>query len=557
MTDYKKLVEEGEERLQPLHSRMISDRGIYFLTPYKMKSYDNQTELKRVDNVTSRDPRNFADRIISVLNTAKLTAEVSSKKLQDKDANAIEAFWYLAEDRADRRLAKKMMMPVRPTNVFHACVSGWVGSRVWVWEDENGELVCDLLPLDPLFLTWQVGRDGLLWAAYKTMRGRELIEQEYGISITEKEAEITDLWNNEANVVLLSGETVKEVENPFGEVPFVIKPVALTPMVGTSLGDTSAFTNYGESIFSAMRNQEAEYNKFLSILQSLNAQHFRKPKGYRSQDGKKLPPPDADAAGAKTAMGPSEEWVDVPIGEVKESASLFYSIISGERQRSMLPYNDWGEVPFELSDLALARLERQRDQVVLPRKQTLTEAYSEMAMMMLRQFQKGGFGAVKLDVKGEEIDFRLPGELPADLNIEFHLETVSPEKDISNYSVAAAAKNVGVPQDIIMRNILRIDDPQAARDKALEEWAVEAVPALKLYRAGRMFSQRAEELKGDEGKEKEIEAELIFQFIEEQFGAQVGEGDERERPSEVPGQTPTEVKSLKSQMRRKGMEEAK
>ena len=83
------------------------------------------------------------------------------------------------------------------------------------------------------------------------------------------------------------------------------------------------------------------------------------------------------------------------------------------------------------------------------------------------------------------------------------------------------------------------------------------MPALKLYRAGRMFSQRAEELKGDEGKEKEIEAELIFQFIEEQFGAQVGEGDERERPSEVPGQTPTEVKSLKSQMRRKGMEEAK
>ena len=553
MTEYLKVVEDKEDELQSLRSRMMADRGIYFLTPYTMKGYDGKT-LNRIDNITSRDPRNFADRIISVLNTAKMTAEITSRKLTDKDTSMIEAFWGLAEERADKRLAKKMMMSVRPTCAFHACVSGWVASRVWVSQDKNGELVFDILPLDPLFLAWDVGDDGLLWAAYRTMRGRAQIELEYGRIIPDKQAEVLNYIDRKVNATLVGKELVREVENPFGEVPFIILPVALTPMAGSTLGDPSAMTNYGESIFSAMRNQEAEYNKFLSILQSLNAQYFRRPTGFRTPEGVKLPEGDFQAPGAKVPLGLQDEFVPVPIGELRESASLFYGIMSGERQRSMLPFSDWGAEPgSEFSDLALARLERQRDQAVLPRIETLTSAYSEMAMMILRQYQNGKFGAVSLEVGGKEMDFKLP-ELPADLVIKFHLETISPEKDISSYSVAAAARNLGVPQDIIFRDILRFDDPTAAMEKALEEWVAEAVPQIKLAQAARLFERQAKELSGEEAKAKKVDIEMIHELLAQQ-GETPSKGAAEGTP--VPGQAPAAVRSLRGQARRKGMEEAK
>lgn len=524
--DYKQQVNKRFDELKPLHDRMLVDRGIYFLAPYTMKDYQNK-EIKKVDNVTSRDPRNFADRIIAVLNSAEPPPEVEGEKLSDKDTGALEAFWYAARDDANKRLATKMMMPIHPFLVWHDCMSGWVVLRVWLYEDEDG-LQFDILPLDPLDVVWEVGGKGILLAAHKITKSKALIEMEYDKVIEKKEAVVIDCYGETDHVVYVGGDIVKQEPNPFGKVPFVIRPVQLTPMVGTAREDASAIANYGESLFAAVRGDGGSVevmNKFLSVLQSLNMQYFRWPIGIKTEG--ELPEGDMLAAGAQTPLGLRDEIEKMPVGEIKDAGALFYSIISGEFQRATLPYSDWGDVPFQLPDLALARLDRQRDQFLEPRIRTLEQAYTDVANMVLEQYEKFGFTA-KIKVEDKEIDFKLP-DVKKPFTISFHMATTSPEKDISNYALAAKAKALELPTSKVWRDILHIEDISGAESERLSELAAMLSPKILLYRLARNAIQQAEDLTGEEAEVKWAEAKILS--AELQMGEEEIAGREVRKPA--------------------------
>ncbi|MBA7483097.1 hypothetical protein ES707_18608 [subsurface metagenome] len=524
--DYKQQVNKRFEELGPLHDRMLIDRGIYFLAPYVMKDYQDK-EIQKVDNVTSRDPRNFADRIIAVLNSAEPPPEVEGESLNDKDMGALEAFWYAARDDANKRLATKMMMPIHPFLVWHDCMSGWVVLRVWLYEDEGG-LQFDILPLDPLDVAWDVGGKGLLYAAHKIKKSKALIEMEYGKVIEKKEDTVIDCYGETDHVVYVGDDIVKQEPNPFGKVPFVIKPVQLTPMVSKVRESADAIANYGESLYSAIRGTGGSVevmNQFLSILQTLNMQYFRWPLGIKTESGQ-LPEGDILAAGAQTPLGIRDDIVKMPVGEIKEAGALFYSIISGEFQRATLPYSDWGDLPFQLPDLALARLDRQRDQFLEPRIRTLEQAYADVANMVLEQYQKFGFKA-KVRIKDKEIDFKLP-DAKKPFTISFHMATTSPEKDISNYALAAKAKALELPTSKVWRDILHIEDISETESERLSELAAMLSPKILLYRLARNAIQQAEELTGEEAEVKWAEAKILSAEL------QMGEEEIAGRPVRKP-----------------------
>lgn len=546
--DYKQQVNKRFEELNPLHDRMLVDRGIYFLTPYVMKDYQNQ-EIKKVDNVTSRDPRNFADRIIAVLNSAEPPPEVEGEGLSDKDTGALEAFWYASRDDANKRLATKMMMPIHPFLVWHDCLSGWVVLRVWLYKGEGGELQFDILPLDPLDVAWAVGGKGLLFAAHKIKKSKALIEMEYGKVIDKEEDTVIDCYGETDHVVYVGDDIVKQEPNPFGKVPFVIKPVQLTPMVSKVRESADAIANYGESLYSAIRGAGGsieQMNKFLSILQTLNMQYFRWPIGIKTEG--EMPEGDMLAAGARTPLGLRDEIEKMPVGEIKEAGALFYSIISGEFQRATLPYSDWGDIPFQLPDLALARLDRQRDQFLEPRIRTLEQAYADVANMVVEQYQKFGF-KTKVRVGDKEIDFKLP-DAKKPFTISFHMATTSPEKDISNYALAAKAKALEIPTSKVWRDILHIEDISEAESERLDELAAMISPKILLYRLARNAIQQAEELTGEDAEVKWAEAKILS--AELQMGEEEIAGREVRRPALKKTEAPLgeEEKTVEAQVRR-------
>lgn len=551
--DYKQQVEKRFEELKPLHDRMLVDRGIYFLAPYMMTDYQEK-EIKKVDNVTSRDPRNFADRIIAVLNSAEPPLEVEGEGLSDKDTGALEAFWYAAKDNANKRLATKMMMPIHPFAVWHTCLSGWVVLRVWLYEDE-GELQFDILPLDPLDVVWEVGGKGTLLAAHRIKKSKALIEMEYGKVIEKKEDTVIDCYGETDHVVYVGDDIVEQEVNPFGKVPFVIRPVQLTPMVSAEREGANAIANYGESLFSAIRGTGGtveQMNKFLSILQTLNMQYFRWPIGYKTEGGVKLPEGDILAPGAQTPMDLRDAIEKMPVGEIKEAGALFYSIISGEFQRATLPYSDWGDVPFQLPDLALARLDRQRDQFLEPRIRTLEQAYADVANMVLEQYEEFGF-KTKVRIEEKEIDFKLP-DAKKPFTISFHMATTSPEKDISNYALAAKAKALELPTSKVWRDILHIEDISGAESERLDELAAMLSPKILLYRLARNAIQQAEELTGEEAEVKWAEAKILS--AELQMGEEEIAGRPVRRPilgeTRKPPEAPLapEEKTVETQMTR-------
>ena len=114
--------------------------------------------------------------------------------------------------------------------------------------NEKGDVfIPDILPCDTRYLLYDTDEDGLVWAAYKTMRSITQIKARYpnllqvipqpGSDITH--LQVTDLWDRESEKVYIGSldatmgtAQAKEVwseSNRWGYVPFVIEICPIGP----------------------------------------------------------------------------------------------------------------------------------------------------------------------------------------------------------------------------------------------------------------------------------------------------------------------------------------
>jgi len=449
----------------------------------------------------------------------------------------VEELWDSIVYGCNRKLLRQMSAELHESLVTYSVLFGWVIARAWVWNNA-GQAVFDLLPCDPLNVTFEVGPDGLIWVAHKRTRSAESIEREYKKRPSGKNAVVTDYWDTEQNVVYVGSDQV--LENPSGLIPFVIHPVGSGPPIGRD--DTEMARNHGESIYMANASIYDIKNEIASIALTLAYLQFQPPAAYTSADGMKELEAYPFTPGAEIDLGQLEKVDPIELGHIKEATLFLWSVVDPASQRGSLVNSEYGELGFELSAIAIEKLEAHRDQVFVPRLKALTATYRDIVHLLVDQFV-----ALDLDAQlGERGDLKGfdPGEYKEDFSVKFGMSTISPEKKVANYSMARAAEGL-LDKDTIRREVLGVANPEEVEAKLLDDQITEMVPSIKLSRHYDWLAQRIKETSGDERKSLEREQKLI-ELALIPAGAQ-------EKGKEIPSTEAPQLMTAESQVQRESM----
>ena len=342
------------------------------------------------------------------------------------------------------------------------------------------------------------------------------------------------------------GETkVKEEECSI--IPFVIHPVGSRAPLGRDAKERTKY--HGESVFSSNRHMYDARNEAVTIARSLAYLTFRPPGGYGSDTGTTLPEEYPYDPETMTAMGLTDKWIDLNLGSIKESLLFEWSVVDPASQRGSLVYSEYGELGFELSAIAIEKLEAHRDQVFVPRLKTLTAVYRDLAHLLFDQFVELGL-PTELGDRGEKVSYK-PSDFKQEFNVKFGMSTVSNEKKIASYSIAGAATGK-LSEDTILRDILEVEKPEEEGEKLLDDRILMMVPEIRLSRHYVALERRIEESSDAEEKKSLEREQKLIELKLAQMGAVPGQAPDKTEAPETEVKMP-QLMTAESQIERESM----
>lgn len=524
-------IKEKEDELAPRFTRMKAHLGRYFLDKFELKNEQGRA-IKGARSVTLNDPRVFSDRVMAVLSSAEPRIEVYGPQLPKGYESQVEQLWDAIVYDCNRKLGAQQFAELHESLVTYSVLYGWIIARAWVWNNA-GQAEFDILPCDPLNVSFEVGDEGLLWVANKRTRSADSIERRYKMRPSGKLAVVTDYWDSEQNVVYV--DTKKVLEESSGLIPFVIHPVGLRPPIGRDAAEMVKC--HGESVYFANESMYDTKNELASIALTLAYLEFQPPAAFVSPDGLKelAEYPFIPAAISQLAAG--EKLDPIELGHIKDAALFLWSVVDPAAQRGSLVNSEYGEVRFEFSAIAIEKLEAHRDQVFVPHLKALTATDRDIAHLLIDQFVALGLDA-QLGERGDLMRFK-PSDYNKDFSVKFGMSTVSPEKRVANYSIARAAEGL-LDSDTILREILGVASPEEIEAKLLGDQIMAMVPTIKFSRYYDYLAQCIKEASGDEKKSLEREQKLI-QIALMQMGAMPEEKEQGKVGEETVGMPAAEA----------------
>ena len=482
---------EEQENLQfgDLFTRMDEDFELWNMTQPPVTAYEagvqsrSKAHASDID-VVSNDLRTFSDSVQSILASADMQPRVRMAETtgEDKreDIGKLERLFTFAFEKADERLRRLLLPPVRETEIWYSLIRGWVAIRVLVYRD-GGNVIFNFMPLDPRRLVYQTGANGLLWVAHKTSRTRVAIEDEYGVKVSdEKDNTVIDYWNLEDsriwNKIICKDFFLKEPEvMDVPSMPILIMPVSTRPPVGDNAKD------YGESIFAPTRKVNALRNRFASIVATHASLLANQPVlNYRDDMGKDI---DllVNVPGRVLNLPMGHNRVEVsPMKEISPTVVNILNWLNSQMEQGTLPKIPLG--PQFPSGTMYNLAESVGTRIFNPQLRNLSYFYADICHLIEEQLIAG---KLKVKVQGKEKDKYYETQVtPVDLkkphtiSVEFTART--PWSELDAYQVADMAKRLGVPDEWIWENILKFPDPKGMKDLASIEIA-EHSPKLAMY----------------------------------------------------------------------------
>jgi len=522
---------ETTQDFKPYFDRMDSDALLYNQIEYQLKDLETKQPAKDVVNVTLNDPKIFADRVQAFMNEASMQTLVSGNMMSDKDTTLIESFDNDIRYEIDSRLLLRDISSLYAFNIEQSCIRGTLGGRYVSW-DNNGLFVPDFLPCDSRYLIYEYGDEDLENAAFRSVRSKASILKKYpkadfpgsirkGGIWEEWDKELYRIWLCDPNRMAESGQLLKEGENIFGYVPFVIQGVG----AGSMLQDGMSRAHRFESIFSGTRLLYEHLNMLGSILQTLNYMTFNRTYQWESDSGTiaKNPPRTGIRKTISIDKG-TKGLFPTEVADVNNSTRLFYALLLGAVQRGALPNLDYGNLTFPLSAVAISKLTSQRDAIFSPRLQAISWFNRKLHYMIRDQYVSGGYKA-ELGEEGLERIYDY-SELNKKYKIEFNFHSVSPEQDIANHAVAQQALAEGLPRRYVYETILKVQNPTGLIMEGRAERAEQIDPVIALFRYGHSLIEEGTD-------ESFIEVDLIAMKIENilQQPQQPTEGEKPQLPN--------------------------
>jgi len=503
-------IKDKESDLSALYDRMVEDFDLFTMTEYEPKD-DAGTVRKGYQSYTTSQPRNFFDKVLDGLNRAELTIQIMlpEKATKDEQEKASDGELYLfgALNAIDRRLAQRGEPPLRESLGHFMCLRGLFGVRVLVYVPSGkDETIFDVVPLDPLHLTWETGPEGLIWAAYKRKATKAQIQSEYEVEIKGKDAEVIDFWDTERNGVLIEDVFAKRptVHN-IGHVPILIRFIGSMPTM-SSKDFASTIEYQGDSVWSACRKLYEPYNKYVSTVMDKHVASTTGSLLHWSEDGaNKIEGDPYRTHKIVPLVYGKEDLKPLVLPASPPEAGAILAIISNDIQQSTLPYPlAYGGTQQAMSGTALSVLSDATRSVYSPRTGAMAQAYTWICEELLKQFVQKGNKTVELQGYKEDDFFYVkagPETINPDWFVSVRVEPRMPRDEEKEIMMALAATQKRGPEDIPLlskqtarENILMIRDPASEENRALSEMGKALPPIMATNIAAALKAQGENDL---------------------------------------------------------------
>ena len=529
--DNFKLIAERRKDLANLYQRMDGDADAVRLKRYTLTGISEQYKDKPLPDtvsMTMNDPQVFATAITAILQNAKRQTVVEG--LSDTQNKLIEdfidaCFWWIEQD-----LAKRLeYQGAWKFACNHVAIRGPIGARI-TWGDDGKP---HHLPVDMRYCPFDSDSAGLVWAANVTRRNAAAINAEYpdaGVPADAKSLYVCDFWNKTRNEVYLtndnmdSGTLVFDQENPYGEVPFVIR----FPTSGFMLLDEDYLAHAGESIFAAVRDLYPEWNRLMSIQQTKAMELIKPGYTHETEDpaGNKQPYPGKSGANTPVLKGEKPELVQKP--DINNAFQGAQAGVMNSIQKGSINEAELGATQLDRTALWINTETELRNRILTPRFECLTSFEQGRAEMLIRQFIKHEFKGILLGRAGFKKEYSCTdlGD-PDEYTVSFTLMPENSRQDLANRAEAIAMKGT-ISHETIIRDIIKCDDPDGEIDRLHAEEARQLDPIILYFDDAMRLIDVAEKVTGDERKRKlamaGILADRMVDEIKRRKGGMEGQG---------------------------------
>ena len=506
--EYKQVSEKREE-LSEVFARMDADETLYFLDSYKMKRLPpRQTEdMPDVANITLNDPLIFGNKGIAVLGAASKQTIIKGEGMKDTQTSRIENFLDDVFYVIDKSLPKKKIPGLDSFINEQVCLRGRWGTRICVRIGKDGTVIIDVLPIDGKCHANDSDGEKDIWDAHWYNQTKAQVEREYNkpgdrpVTISGSEGEVVDYWNAEANIIFVDKQIARIQPNTYGKPPFVS---AMCP-IGSFLNSTKAIAHQGESIFWANRGIWPEKNRVSSILLTMTINALFGALQFRNPAGAQAIKPEVSPFEPHTVQPIPKDasYEQIPFSDIKQATSLLYSILETCLQRGSIAAIDYGTLTFPLSSLAITRLTASREDIFLPRVNTIAEYYQALSREIIGQCIALG-QAIEIKGAGSKNKYTTK-DLEGEYTIEYQFRTISAEQQLADLSTANASRGL-LSEDTIRRDILKLDNPDGEKFAIESEQAEKVDEVLFLFRRGMALLE-------DRDGEKPGTAQMVEAYI--------------------------------------------
>ncbi|KKN21270.1 hypothetical protein LCGC14_0927010 [marine sediment metagenome] len=499
MADFLALHKDKVKEFEQINSRRDTDNRLITSHIFTLKDLKDQ-RIDDVLSVTMNNIKIFTAFVEASLNKAdeKVVVETENANI---DTTTVENYIRAYYRSANLRLRSRGEWQIDPFIDQQNTRRGESALRIITqtipaFEGKDAFLDTNITTWDTRFMTYETAINGLAWAGYETQKSRGAIEAEpwalsIGFSPQEEKAKVLEGWTLEENLIYVGETLVFTQPNPFGFVPVVVQAV---PM-GSMLADEDSLRFQKESILFLVRDLIDQYNLAVSILQTLNLKAIKAATQEVVASGQEPSEfNEVNMMGSNTGVSTPNAISQVPYGDAKNSMILALQEINKQIEAATLSRITLGDLPGELSAVALLQIEQGQGQVFLPRLATRGLLKQQAAEMFIKQTLMLQETTVEVGSPGHRTSYKT-SDLEGDYDIEYFYTSRNPDTEFARGRMAKEMEGILDPVTI-KDEILRRDDPEGDQRKLVISEAVAESPALQKW--DRLIKLREAEEMGDE-----------------------------------------------------------
>lgn len=513
-------VKDSIKRLSKLHDRQDEDEKLAYMDNFFLTTYDGKQKLDNVINITGNRPVTFAEAIVGDLESAVWQTVVEGDIAPSK-AREIEEFINYNFEQADELLESKFKMGggLKAWLCNHVCIRSLIGVR-WISQIVDGEYSVDCLPVDmrwcafpvvgedfyaPIFFTHSNDVKELYPFDMEGRTGLALPDNKDIILIEFWDSEKREVWIKESDTFTIEGaptELLYSKPHKLGTPPLVV----ILPSTGFMLRSREWLEHEAESIFWKNRKLYKELNRQLSIEQTLGMDILYPPyeREVEPQDYDSMPAEPVPKSGEVGKVRKGERAEPVPRGDLNRASLKAIDEISAQIETGGISNAELGATMLDRPGVWFARQFEIRHKLEKARFEAIASMKAGLARMMIKQTlasSQEGAGDLLIGRTGKKIKFNTKTLAnPDKYHISFRYMTSSKEMEIINIATAQAAKGI-VPDRIIVRDILKAEDPVGWERELELDKAKQLNPAIGLAEMAVKYAEEAERTEDKDEKD--------------------------------------------------------